>query len=112
MSQGLYIATNEKHSGKSIVVLGLMRALLGMKPKVGYFRPIIDDVKEGEIDNHINTVKTHFELEADIKEMYGFTRSQVLEKYNSGKEGEIFDTLIFQYNKLQEQNDFLSLIHI
>ena len=84
-----------------------MRALLGMKPKVGYFRPIIDDVKEGEIDNHINTVKTHFELEADIEEMYGFTRSQVLEKYNSGKEGEIFDDLIFQYNKLQEQNDFV-----
>ena len=48
MSQGLYIATNESNSGKSIVVLGLMRAFLGKTPKVGYFRPIVDDFEAGE----------------------------------------------------------------
>ena len=107
MSQGLYIATSERHSGKSIVVLGLMRAFLGKTPKVGYFRPIIDDFETGEIDNHIHTVKSHFDLKTDVNEMYGFTRSQVLEKYNQGKEGDIFDSLIQQYQKLQERFDFV-----
>ncbi len=107
MSQGLYIATSERHSGKSIVVLGLMRAFLGKTPKVGYFRPIIDDFEEGKVDNHIQTVKSHFDLKTDVNEMYGFTRSQVLEKYNEGKEGDIFDSLIQQYQKLQERFDFV-----
>lgn len=107
MSQGLYIATSERHSGKSIVVLGLMRAFLGKTPKVGYFRPIIDDFEEGKVDNHIQTVKSHFDLKTDVNEMYGFTRSQVLEKYNEGKEGDIFDSLIQQYQKLQEGFDFV-----
>lgn len=107
MSQGLYIATSERHSGKSIVILGLMRAFLGKTPKVGYFRPIIDDFEAGKIDNHINTVKSHFDLKIDVEEMYGFKRSQVLEKYNEGKEGDIFDQLIQQYQKLQERFDFV-----
>ena len=70
MSKGLYIATIEKNSGKSMVVLGLMRAFLGKTPKVGYFRPIIDDPKENKIDNHINTVKSHFDLDLELEEMY------------------------------------------
>ena len=56
MSKGVYVATIEPNSGKSVVVLGLMRMLLGKTAKVGYFRPIIDDNEEGEMDNHINTV--------------------------------------------------------
>ena len=107
MSQGLYIATSEANSGKSIVVLGLMRAFLGKTPKVGYFRPIVDDFKEGKVDNHINTVKTHFDLKIEVDEMYGFTRSQVLEKYNKGQEGDIFDAVIEQYQKLQDRYDFV-----
>ena len=107
MSQGLYIATSERHSGKSIVVLGLMRAFLGKTPKVGYFRPIVDDFSEGGVDGHINTVKSHFDLQIEVEDMYCFTRSEVLEKYNQGKEGDIFDKVIEQYKKLQERYDFV-----
>lgn len=107
MSQGLYVATSEGNSGKSIVVLGLMRAFLGKTAKVGYFRPIIDDLAEGEIDNHINTVKSHFDLDITIEEMYCYTRSQVLEKYNQGKEGDVFDGVIEHYKTLQERFDFV-----
>ena len=55
MSKAVYIATMEKGSGKSIVTLGLMRMLRGKVAKVGYFKPIISDLEEGEIDNHIDT---------------------------------------------------------
>jgi len=46
MTKALYISTLESHSGKSLVVLGLMQLLLGKMAKVGYFRPVIDDVKK------------------------------------------------------------------
>jgi len=84
-----------------------MRAFLGRTPKVGYFRPIIDDVSEGQVDNHINTVKSHFDLDIELEDMYCYTRSQVLEKYNQGKEGDLFDEVITCYKTMQERFDFV-----
>lgn len=107
MSKAVYIATIEPNSGKSIVVLGMMRMLLGKVAKVGYFRPIIDDPKEGEVDNHINTVISHFELDINFKKAYAYTRSEVLQKYNQGKSGEIIDEIIKKYKNLEEKFDFI-----
>lgn len=107
MSKGIYVATIEPNSGKSIVVLGLMRMLLGKTAKVGYFRPIIDDYEDGEMDNHINTVVSHFELDINYKKTYAFTRNEILEKYNQGKSGEVFDEIIRKYKKLEEHFDFI-----
>ena len=107
MSKAVYIATIEPNSGKSIVVLGMMRMLLGKVARVGYFRPIIDDPKEGEVDNHINTVISHFELDINFKKAYAYTRSEVLQKYNQGKSGEIIDEIIKKYKNLEEKFDFI-----
>ncbi|NNK81582.1 MAG: phosphate acetyltransferase [Flavobacteriaceae bacterium] len=107
MSKGIYVATMEPNSGKSVVVLGLMRMLLGKTAKVGYFRPIISDYEEGELDNHINTVVTHFELDLNYKKTFAFTRSQVLDLYNHGKSGEVLDEIIRKYKKLEEMFDFI-----
>ncbi|WP_438423926.1 phosphate acetyltransferase [Aquimarina macrocephali] len=107
MSKAVYIATIEPNSGKSIVVLGMMRMLLGKVARVGYFRPIIDDPKEGEVDNHINTVISHFELDINFKKAYAYTRSEVLQKYNQGKSGEIIDEIIKKYKNLEERFDFI-----
>jgi phosphate acetyltransferase len=52
-NKGIYIATTEPNSGKSIVSLGLMQLLLGKAAKLGYFRPIIDDFSHGGIDTSI-----------------------------------------------------------
>ncbi|NQV77462.1 MAG: phosphate acetyltransferase, partial [Lutibacter sp.] len=107
MNKAIYIATSEANSGKSIVSLGLMRMLLGKTAKVGYFRPIIDNVKKGKKDNHINTIISHFELDINPNEAYAFTRSQFINKRNEGKEGEIFDTIIKKYKALEEKCDFM-----
>lgn len=107
MKKAIYIATSEANSGKSIVTLGLMRMLLGKTAKVGYFRPIIDNVKKGKKDNHINTVISHFQLDIDPNEAYAFTRSEFINKRNNEKEGEIFDTIISKYKALEEKNDFM-----
>lgn len=107
INKAVYIATSEADSGKSIVALGLMRMLLGKTAKVGYFRPIIGDVEEGEKDNHINTVISHFQLDIETKEAFAFTRTEFLNKRNEGKEGEIFDKIIEKYKALEEKNDFV-----
>ncbi|AUP80114.1 phosphate acetyltransferase [Flavivirga eckloniae] len=107
MSKGIYVATIEPNSGKSVVVLGLMRMLLGKTAKVGYFRPIIEDLEVGERDNHINTVMSHFELDINYKRTFAYTRSQVLDLYNQGKSGEVIDEIIKKYKDLEERFDFI-----
>jgi phosphate acetyltransferase len=107
MNKAIYIATSEANSGKSIVTLGLMRMLLGKTAKVGYFRPIIDDIKDNGRDNHINTVITHFDLKMEPNEAYAFQRSEYLSKRNAGKDGEIFDKIIAKYKAIEEKNDFM-----
>ena len=107
MSKAVYIATSEPDSGKSIVALGLMKILLGRTPKVGYFRPIIDDVLEGEKEKHINTMISHFELEISHDEAYAFTISEFVKMRNQGKEGEILNTVIEKYKSLETKFDFI-----
>jgi len=107
INKAVYIATSEADSGKSIVALGLMSMLLGKTAKVGYFRPIIGDVKEGVKDNHINTIISHFQLNIETEEAFAFTRTEFINKRNEGKEGEIFDKIIEKYKALEEKNDFV-----
>ena len=107
MNKAIYIATTEPDSGKSIVSLGLMQSLLGKAAKVGYFRPIIDDFKPGEIDNHIKTVSTYFNLDIKFEDAYAFSRSEVIRKTNENKDGEIISRIIEKYKALEARFDFV-----
>ncbi|MEK6152981.1 phosphate acetyltransferase [Flavobacteriaceae bacterium 3-367] len=107
MTKSLYIATLESHSGKSLMVIGLMQLLLGKMAKVGYFRPVIDDVEDHRIDNHIETVITHFDLDIEPQDAYALTQSQVVDLFNDGRQGDILDRIIAKYKKLEEQFDFI-----
>ncbi len=105
MNKALYITTTEKHSGKSLIVLGLMQLLLGKMGKVGYFRPVIDDRNDDQIDNHINTIITHFQLDIDPNEAYAFKRSEL--NAIQSNEGAIIDRVIDRYKKIEERFDFV-----
>ncbi|WP_034043228.1 phosphate acetyltransferase [Wocania ichthyoenteri] len=107
MSKGIYVATIEPNSGKSVAVLGLMRMLLGKTAKVGYFRPIIEDTENGEMDNHINTVISYFDIDIDYKKTFVYTRNEVLDLYNQGKSGDVIDEIIKKYKYLEERFDFV-----
>ncbi|MGE5943627.1 MAG: phosphate acetyltransferase [Flavobacteriales bacterium] len=107
MSKGIYVAAIEPSSGKSVVVLGLMRMLLGKTARVGYFRPIIDDIDEGEIDNHINTVLSYFEIDIPHNKCFAFTRNEVLNLYNQGRSGDVIDEIIRKYKYLENQFDIV-----
>ncbi len=107
MSKAIYIATTAPNSGKSLVSLGLMHLLLGKAAKVGYFRPIINDYKEGEWDNHIRTMISYFDLNMTYEEAYACTRSEVIHKLNQDKEDEILDTIIAKYKAIESRFDFV-----
>jgi len=107
MSKAVYIATMDSGSGKSIVTLGLMRMLLGKIVKVGYYKPIISDFKDKKYDNHINTVHTHFQLDAKCEEAYAFTKSDVISMKHDGKIDEVLDKIIEKYKSLEEKYDFI-----
>lgn len=106
-NKAIYITTIEPNSGKSIVSLGLMQMLLGKAAKVGYFRPIIDDLQKGKIDNHINTMTSYFNLDLKFEEAYAFSRSEVLRMKNENKDDEIISKIIEKYKALEERFDFV-----
>ncbi|HDZ04342.1 hypothetical protein LCGC14_0206060 [marine sediment metagenome] len=107
MSKAIYIVTTEPNSGKSIVSLGLMQLLLGKTAKVGYFRPIIDDVPNGKIDNHIDTVLSYFNVDMKPEEAYAYTRSQVVQLKNKDKDDEIVGHIIHKYKTIENRFDFV-----
>lgn len=106
-NKAIYITTTEPNSGKSIISLGLMQLLLGKAAKVGYFRPIIDDFIDGEIDNHIKTVTTYFNLDLKFEDAYAFTRSQVIKMKNEDKDDKIISKIIDKYKAIEERFDFV-----
>ena len=110
MSKAIYIATTEPNSGKSIASLGLMQLLLSKAAKVGYFRPIIDDYPHGKIDNHINTIITHFDLKLKFEDAYAFTRSEIIHKKNENKDDEIISTIIEKYKAIEDNYDFVNAL--
>ncbi|MFQ6603077.1 phosphate acetyltransferase [Flavobacterium sp. C3NV] len=107
MSKAVYIATSDHNSGKSIITLGLMSILIGKTAKVGYFRPIVEDFVDGELDNHIETVLSYFNLDIKFEDAYAITKSKLIKKKNKGKIGEVLDLIIEKYKKLEERFDFV-----
>ena len=107
MSKAIYIVTTEPNSGKSIVALGLMHLLLGKTAKVGYFRPIIDDVPNGKIDNHIDTVLSYFNVDMKSEEAFAYTRGQVVQLKNKDKDDEIVGHIIHKFKTIENRFDFV-----
>ena len=107
MNKAIYIATIEPFSGKSLISIGLMNELLIRKNKVGYFRPVINDYPQGKQDNHIRTMISYFKLDLKYEDAYGFTRSEIIDLLNQGKEKKILDTIIRKYKKLEKKYDFI-----
>ncbi|MFV0237377.1 MAG: phosphate acetyltransferase [Flavobacteriales bacterium] len=107
MNRSIYIATTDSYSGKSLISLGILQMIMRKTPKVGYFRPIIDDSATGEKDNHITTMISHFKLNMQYEEAFAFSRSEVIEYKNSERLNDVFDIIIQKYKTLEERFDFV-----
>src|SRR4051812_13929666 len=105
MTKTIFIAAAEPYSGKSLITLGLINMLLGKAKKIGYFKPIINE-SNGKKEVHIDTVLTHFSLPVVYDDSYAFTRREVLQRIESDSQGEVLNTIISKYKKLEEHYDF------
>ena len=105
MSNSLYVTATEARSGKSAIILGLMEMLLRKIDRVGFFRPIISDVKDQ--DHDINLVSSHFELGIPYDKMYGFTGTEASNLVSLGKQTEMLEGIINKYNQLNDICDFV-----
>jgi phosphate acetyltransferase len=106
LSKNVFIATSEPYCGKSVIALGLVNMLLGKTNKVGYFKPIINNDPEKNKDDHIVTVTEYFGLAVNYDDAYAFTRSQALQMIENERQGEMIDTIISKFKKLEESHDF------
>lgn len=107
MKKGIYITNTESRTGRSLVTLGLANWLLSRTSKVGYFRPIINDIKKDGKDNDIETMLSYFNLDMEYKEAYGFTISQVIKYKNLGQEARLIDKIIEKYKDVEKRFDIV-----
>ena len=107
MSKAVFIATAEPYSGKSVVTLGLVHLLLGQAQQVGYFKPIITPLADGQPDYHIQTVLQHFQLPLGYPDTYAYTGQEALRLVEAGRVGELLDTIIHRFKQLEATHDFV-----
>lgn len=68
MAVKIFIASTEKGSGKSLITIGLMSALQGIVPRVGYMKPVGQRYQPGrDRDEDAYLVKSIFDLSEEIK---------------------------------------------
>jgi phosphate acetyltransferase len=109
MTKTIFIASAEPYSGKSIVALGLVNMLLGKAQKIGYFKPIINHDPREKKDVHIETIIKHFNLAVNFEDAYAYTRQEAMRHLDSESQGEMIDTIISKFKKLEENYDFTIL---
>ncbi|WP_158837231.1 phosphate acetyltransferase [Polaribacter sp. L3A8] len=107
MSKAIYVVAVESNSGKSLVSLGLLRMMLTKSSKVGYFRPIINEVENSTIDDHTNTAINFFNLDIEYDECYAYKQNEVVELLSEGKAEEVIHNVIKKYKKLEAKYDYV-----
>ncbi len=107
MSKSLYITTTKSRSGKSSIVLGIMQLLLRNLHKVGFFRPVINPIAEGQKDHDIDLVLSHFYLGLTYEDTYAYTLDQAKALIQEGKQNELLENILIKYKNLEEKCDFV-----
>jgi phosphate acetyltransferase len=109
MTKTIFIASSEPYSGKSIIALGLVNMLLGKAKKIGYFKPIINDIEFNQRDVHIETILNHFKLPINFSDAYALTLQDAMRHLENKSQGEMIDTVINKFKRLEENYDFTVL---
>jgi len=103
--KSIYIASSEPRTGSLIISIGFMEILKGRYQRVAFFRPIIPD--GGVVDNDIDFMLKHFNLDMSYEACCGFTISEYTEAYGSNREDKLHESLIRKVNKLNKEYDFI-----
>lgn len=103
MFQNIYITGVESHSGKSLVVLGMMEMLTAMTPKVGFFRPVIANSQSP--DPLIHLIRKRYQLSYDDADFFGCRQDDAHKLITEGKTSELIKLILSKYKALSEKVD-------
>jgi phosphate acetyltransferase len=109
MAKTIFIASAEPGSGKSVITIGLVNMLLCKAQKIGFFKPVINSDPKQKKDVHIQTVLDYFKLPIKYEDAYAFTRQEALQFIENESRGEMIDTIINKFKKIEESFDFTVL---
>lgn len=107
MSNSLYISTIDPGSGKALVALGIIESLLRKTSKVGFFRPIINQLNSNKPDEDIELIINHFHLHQTYEESYGILYQEANELIAQHKNDQLLEIIIAKYKQLEKSCDFI-----
>jgi len=101
--KSLYISPLEIESGAVIISFGLMALLKRRYKKVAFFRPIVSQVPNNDIDLIVN----NFKLDIDTNDCVGLDAAHAKDLISKNKTHKLYEILIEKYQNLQANYDFV-----
>lgn len=102
MAKGIYVASAEPLSDKSIVVLGMMELLWNQTQKVGFFKPVVSNL---ESDPTIHLITSRYKVKGSCESMCGVTHETAHELIAANQYDELIKRIMEKYRALEAQYD-------
>ncbi|KAG7398215.1 hypothetical protein PHYBOEH_011460 [Phytophthora boehmeriae] len=105
--KNLYVTSTELTKKTAPVLIGLANTLEQKFTRVGYFRPIQPSPESSMSDHHVEVMKDQLGLNKDVTQLYGVTSERAIESWLNGKEDDLVEEILDQYEKCREGHDFM-----
>ena len=105
MAKGIYVASAEPLSYKSIVVLGMMELLCNQDLRVCFFKPVV--ANDAEHDPTIRLISQRYKLGPSSKSMHGVTHETATKLLASDQYDELITRIIEKYRALEAKYDVI-----
>ena len=103
MERKIFIAATEQRSGKSLLTIGLLRALQGFVPHVGYMKPIGQRYSDGgDIDLDARLIRDIFDLSNKLSDINPATMKDA-----QGEKDVFFDAIFSAYGRISTGKDIV-----
>ena len=101
MERKVFIAATERQSGKSLLTIGLLRALQGIIPRIGYMKPIGQRFAEGDTtDLDARLMHDIFDLDDSLDDINPTSMAKV-----QGSKGDYLDDVFSAYGRISQGKD-------
>ena len=97
----VYVTATEPRSGKSVVSLGMFELLAARLGRVGYFRPVVTE----DPDPQIELLRRRYDIEAPSEQLRGVTAAEAREAIAAGAVDELEKRVVRAYRELERDYD-------
>ncbi len=101
--KSLYVYADKKGAGSLVVTLGLMQLLKKELVRVAFFRPIVLESQDYDIE----FITRYFSLEQPKESCYGFTLQEAQHIIATTSQEHLYELLIEKFKKLENDYDFV-----